>query len=132
MTAATDNLNDTYTTNEACELSGATLRQTNYWCYEGWITPHHPAGGSGSRRAWSAENLLRLRAFVRLQEILGTGPTSARVEVGRQIIEASSQELTQPFTICLDKASLTLDLRVPITKEARLWSAIHRDTLRGS
>lgn len=60
-----DTTNHTYSTHEAAELSGFTVRQISYWARQGMIVPSvQQARGSGTRRRYSFDDLLQLR-FVR-------------------------------------------------------------------
>jgi DNA-binding transcriptional MerR regulator len=51
----------------ACELTGITYRQLDYWNRTGFISPSlHEAGGSGSTRYYSAADLRKLSLARRL------------------------------------------------------------------
>lgn len=55
-------------TRRVAELSGATMRQLDYWDRNGLITVAVPAQGSGSRRRWSVSNLEQARALALFSE----------------------------------------------------------------
>lgn len=57
-----------YSTKETADLSGATLRQLDYWDRTGIISVAVPAQGSGSRRRWSRSNVEAARALALLSE----------------------------------------------------------------
>ncbi len=57
---------ESYSSDEACRLAGITYRQADYWTRRGLIEPMAPATGSGSRRRWSAQDVLVLRVIHRL------------------------------------------------------------------
>ena len=49
-----------YSTDEAAALAGVTPIHLHRWAVAGAITPHTPAAGTGSKRAWSARDVDRL------------------------------------------------------------------------
>lgn len=68
-----------YSTAEACRLAGCTYRQADYWDRTEIVRPSiHAARGSGGgrQRAYSAEDVVRLKVVVML---LGAGLSLQRV-----------------------------------------------------
>lgn len=55
-------------TDQAARLAGATVRQLDYWCTRGLITPRTPAKGRGSAREFSFVEVVRIKVLVRLRE----------------------------------------------------------------
>lgn len=47
-----------YGTSTAIAVSGATMRQLDYWTRRGVLSPSVGAKGSGSRRAWSESDMI--------------------------------------------------------------------------
>lgn len=61
---------DGYSPPTVCKLTGATIRQLDYWVREGVITPSiSTAAGSGTRRRYSAEDVRILRHIRRLMDV---------------------------------------------------------------
>src|SRR5438270_12623095 len=61
----TDTSSRTYSTNEVAQMSGFSVRQIGYWAKRGIIASSvQQAHGSGTRRRYSFDDLLKLR-FVR-------------------------------------------------------------------
>jgi DNA-binding transcriptional MerR regulator len=50
----------------AAQLAGITYRQLDYWARTGLVNPSVPAAGSGSRRAYSYEDVVVLTAVAML------------------------------------------------------------------
>jgi hypothetical protein len=38
---------------KVCSQTGATYRQINYWCLNGWVSPKLQGVGSGNARKWT-------------------------------------------------------------------------------
>ena len=55
-------------TDQAASLAGATVRQLDYWCNRGLITPTTPAAGKGSAREFGFVDIVRIKVLVRLRE----------------------------------------------------------------
>ena len=64
------NSETTYSGKTAASIVGITYRQLDYWARTDLVTPSVEAAGSGSRRQYSYEDLLRLKV---VKELLGTG-----------------------------------------------------------
>lgn len=68
----TDTPDALFTTEEACEAIGCSYRQLHYWTTTGVLTPAVMTWGSGTRRRYSAEDVLVGRVVYRLS-LLGAG-----------------------------------------------------------
>ncbi len=62
----------------AVEAIGCTYRQLDYWDRIGLLRPTQPAHGSGSRRAYSPDELVAGRAITLLSAMGAAGPPLAR------------------------------------------------------
>lgn len=83
----------TVSTRQAARIAGATKRQLDYWARTGVVTPQTPARGSGSERAWSFLDVLRLRI---LAELRGAGIPLQRI---RKALERLEQwDMRDPLT----------------------------------
>jgi hypothetical protein len=58
-----------FTAYQACLVTGITYRQLDYWAREGLAIPATPAQGSGSRRRYDYDDLIRLRVARELADI---------------------------------------------------------------
>lgn len=66
---------------QACQASGITYRQMDYWVRTGLITPSFgEAQGSGTSRRWSPEDVVALRVVAELME-RGAGASAIRKAV---------------------------------------------------
>jgi DNA-binding transcriptional MerR regulator len=107
----------TFSCREACDLVGITYRQLDYAVRQDCITPRQPARGSGSRRRFSRENILRLRAGKLVAEATGLGLTQALLDLPEEPSELLGViEIKQT-----DRATLVVDLsyrdyEVPLDK----------------
>src|ERR687895_188212 len=60
-----------YRVPEVCRVVGITYRQLDYWARTGLVTPSiRDAGGSGTQRLYSFQDLLQLRV---IKKLLDTG-----------------------------------------------------------
>lgn len=57
------------TTEQACEAIRCTYRQLHYWTTTGVLIPEHMTYGSGTRRRYSAEDVLVGRVVVALSRL---------------------------------------------------------------
>jgi DNA-binding transcriptional MerR regulator len=55
-------------TDQAAYLAGATVRQLDYWCNRGLITPATPATGKGSAREFGFVDIVRIKVLVNLRQ----------------------------------------------------------------
>lgn len=54
-----------FTTEQAANMAGVTVRQLNYWVQRRIVTPTVQAEGSGYRHKWTGEDIQRLVDVVR-------------------------------------------------------------------
>ncbi len=60
---------DTVSSKELCELTGATYRQIDYWCRQGYIhAAHSDTPGSGNKRRFSKSNIDRVKLVVKISK----------------------------------------------------------------
>lgn len=62
----TDQPDALLTTEEACDAIGCTYRQLHYWASTGLLVPERMTWGSGTRRRYSAEDVLVGRVVLAL------------------------------------------------------------------
>ncbi len=55
-------------TDQAARLAGASVRQLDYWCNRGLITPTTPAQGKGSAREFGFVDIVRIKVLVNLRQ----------------------------------------------------------------
>ncbi len=93
-----------YRVPEVCKLVGISYRQLDYWARTGLVTPSiREAGGSGTQRLYSFQDLVQLKVIKRL---LDTGISLQQV---RQAIRFLREHMgTQPsgITLMSDGASV--------------------------
>lgn len=87
-----------YSTKEAMRLAGTTFRQLDYWDRSGLLKPTVPANGSGTRRFYSASDVLRARAI----RIASSGFTSDVVTpIASAVQNLADAELTSTVSVPL-------------------------------
>jgi DNA-binding transcriptional MerR regulator len=138
---------------EVCRLVGISYRQLDYWARTGLVTPSvREAGGSGTQRLYSFNDLVQLRVIKKLldtgislqsirkavlyiRENLGTEPTTVTLmSDGARIYACESEEeiidLVKKgqgvFAIALDKVWDDLSSSLGRRKEARPVAASAR------
>jgi DNA-binding transcriptional MerR regulator len=131
---------------EVCRLVGISYRQLDYWARTGLVTPSiREAGGSGTQRLYSFQDLVQLRvikklldtgislqnirkAVIYIRENLGTEPTTITLmSDGARIYACESEEeiidLVKKgqgvFAIALDKVWDDLSTSLGRRKDAR-------------
>jgi DNA-binding transcriptional MerR regulator len=135
-----------YRVPDVCKIVGISYRQLDYWARTGLLTPSvQEAGGSGTQRVYSFQDLVQLRvikklidagislqrirkAIVYLREHLGTQPSSVTLmsdgsriyacESPDEIIDVMSRG-QGVFAIALDKVWDDLEGSLKRTKEPR-------------
>ena len=81
-----------YRVPEVCRVTGITYRQLDYWARTGLVHPSiREAGGSGTQRLYSFQDLLELRI---IKSWLDTGVALPRI---RKVIE-HLREMGEPMT----------------------------------
>src|SRR2546428_11741252 len=135
-----------YRVPDVCKLVGISYRQLDYWARTGLVTPSiREAGGSGTQRLYSFQDLVQLRVIKKLldtgislqnirkavtyiRENLGTEPTTITLmSDGARIYACESEEeiidLVKKgqgvFAIALDKVWDDLSDSLGRRKEAR-------------
>jgi DNA-binding transcriptional MerR regulator len=85
-----------YRVPEVCRVVGITYRQLDYWARTGLVTPSiKEAGGSGTQRLYSFEDLVQLRVIKRLIDA-GVSLQSVRKAIGylKENLERAPQGVT--------------------------------------
>lgn len=74
-------MDESYNTNQIIQILGVTSRQINYWEKIGLMIPSlQPARGSGSRRAYSYEDLIHI-ACIKTYIDIGVMPSSIKTHM---------------------------------------------------
>lgn len=118
-----------YSAPRACALTGATYRQVDYWCRTRRITPSvSDTTGSGCRRRFSFDDLVRLRVVV---DLLAMGlvldaafviaDRAADAEPGVVLFDADGQVTAEgcaPVGFFIDLALMGADIAADLTQRA--------------
>jgi DNA-binding transcriptional MerR regulator len=137
---------DGYRGPEVCKIAGISYRQLDYWARTGLVTPSvREAGGSGTQRLYSFQDLIQLRvikklldagvslqnvrkAVIYLREHMGTQPSSVTLmSDGIRIYACESEDQIIDlvkrgqgvFGIALDKVRDELEGSVRRTRQGR-------------
>lgn len=111
MRTTTDTM---HRTPEACELSGATYRQADYWCRIGLLVPQREARGSGSWRGYTLRQVQTMWALAQLADAIGAERLTSEVTAtlceaetftGWLLVEhiagrARAEVITDPLSFC--------------------------------
>jgi len=85
-----------YRVPEVCKVVGISYRQLDYWARTGLVTPSiREAGGSGTQRLYSFQDLIELRV---IKQLLDTGVSLQKI---RQAVEFLREMKRQPAGTCL-------------------------------
>lgn len=77
-----------YTSPEVCRMTGTSFRQLDYWCREHAVWPTVEADGSGTRRAWSDDDVCRIKFLKKgMAAFEGSLPVHVVAKVWRFLIE---------------------------------------------
>jgi DNA-binding transcriptional MerR regulator len=80
-----------YRVPEVCKVVGISYRQLDYWARTGLVTPSiREAGGSGTQRLYSFQDLIELRV---IKQLLDTGVSLQKI---RQAVEFLREMKRQP------------------------------------
>ena len=86
-----------YRVPEVCRIVGITYRQLDYWARTGLVTPSvREAGGSGTQRLYSFQDLVQLRV---IKKLLDTGISLQKVR--RAVVYMREHMGTQPSSVTL-------------------------------
>lgn len=89
---------------EVCRVVGITYRQLDYWARTGLVTPSiKEAGGSGTQRLYSFEDLVQLRVIKRLIDA-GVSLQSVRKAIG--YLKENLNRAPQGVTLMSDGKSI--------------------------
>src|SRR6266487_3479616 len=82
-----------YRVPDVCKLVGISYRQLDYWARTGLLTPSvREAGGSGTQRLYSFQDLVKLRV---VKQLLDTGVSLQKI---RQAVEFLQQTMNRQTT----------------------------------
>ena len=82
---------------EVCRLVGISYRQLDYWARTGLVTPSiREAGGSGTQRLYSFQDLIQLRV---IKKLLDTGISLQNIR--RAVVYLRENLGTEPSTVTL-------------------------------
>jgi DNA-binding transcriptional MerR regulator len=86
-----------YRVPEVCKVVGISYRQLDYWARTGLVTPSvRNAGGSGTQRLYSFQDLVELRV---IKKLIDTGVSLQRI---RKAVTYLRQHMkTQPHSVTL-------------------------------
>ena len=85
-----------YRVPEVCRVVGITYRQLDYWARTGLVTPSiREAGGSGTQRLYSFQDLLQLRV---IKKLLDTGISLQQI---RRAVEYMKEMKEAPHGVTL-------------------------------
>jgi len=88
-----------YRVPEVCKVVGISYRQLDYWARTGLVRPSiRDAGGSGTQRLYSFEDLLQLRV---VKTLLDTGISLQQIRRAIEYLKASERPL-QSVTLMSD------------------------------
>ena len=82
-----------YRVPDVCKIVGISYRQLDYWARTGLLTPSvREAGGSGTQRLYSFQDLVKLRV---VKQLLDTGVSLQKI---RQAVEFLQQTMNRQTT----------------------------------
>ena len=86
-----------YRVPEVCKVIGISYRQLDYWARTGLVTPSvRDAGGSGTQRLYSFQDLLQLKV---IKNLLDTGVSLQRIRKAVDYLQAHMR--TKPTSLTL-------------------------------
>src|SRR5207248_10765118 len=93
-----------YRVPEVCKLVGISYRQLDYWARTGLVTPSvREAGGSGTQRLYSFQDLVQLKVIKRLIDV---GISLQRVRKAIQYLRQNKSNGPSGVTLMSDGVSI--------------------------
>lgn len=90
-----------------CKIVGVTYRQLDYWARTGLVEPSmRKAGGSGTQRLYSFEDVVRIRLVKRL---LDTGVSLQKVRLAIEELQARGQTLADTTLVSDGRTVYAID-----------------------
>jgi len=77
---------ETFSTPDVARLTGASLRQIDYWSRQGYIVPAVAATGSGSRRRWGNDEVQRISGVMASMALARSTNLHRRILAGEIVI----------------------------------------------
>ncbi len=95
---------DGYRVPEVCRVVGISYRQLDYWARTGLVTPSvKDAGGSGTQRQYSFQDLVRLRV---IKKLLDAGVSLRRIRKAIDFLSEHMNTQLQGITLMSDGSSI--------------------------
>ena len=95
---------DGYRVPEVCKVIGISYRQLDYWARTGLVTPSvREAGGSGTQRLYSFQDLVQLKVIKRLIDV---GISLQRVRKAIQYLRQNKSNGPSGVTLMSDGVSI--------------------------
>jgi len=89
---------EAFNSKQACDLTGATSRQLNYWDGKGLVKPSFtPAAGRGSRRLYSYGDLLAIQTVLKLRR---ENVSLQRIGKCVRYLRKHLPDVSQPLVFC--------------------------------
>jgi DNA-binding transcriptional MerR regulator len=84
----------------ACRAAGITYRQLDYWARTGLVTPSvQDAGGSGTQRLYSFDDILHLKL---IKKLLDAGVSLPKIRKALDYVRAESKHPVRDVTLVSD------------------------------
>ena len=96
--------NEGYRVPEVCRVVGISYRQLDYWARTGLVTPSvRDAGGSGTQRLYSFQDLVQLRV---IKKLLDAGVSLQRIRKAVDFLQENMKKEPQGITLMSDGVSI--------------------------
>jgi len=93
-----------YRVPEVCRVVGISYRQLDYWARTGLVTPSvKDAGGSGTQRLYSFQDLVQLRV---IKKLLDAGVSLQRIRKAVDFLQENMKKEPQGITLMSDGVSI--------------------------
>jgi DNA-binding transcriptional MerR regulator len=93
-----------YRVPEVCRVVGISYRQLDYWARTGLVTPSiKEAGGSGTQRLYSFQDLVQLRV---IKKLLDAGVSLQRIRNAIDYLRENMKRQPQGITLMSDGSSI--------------------------
>jgi DNA-binding transcriptional MerR regulator len=97
-------MTDGYRVPEVCRVVGISYRQLDYWARTGLVNPSvKEAGGSGTQRMYSFQDLVQLRV---IKKLLDAGVSLQRIRKAVDFLQENMNKQPQGITLMSDGVSI--------------------------
>jgi DNA-binding transcriptional MerR regulator len=97
-------MTDGYRVPEVCKVVGISYRQLDYWARTGLVNPSvKEAGGSGTQRMYSFQDLVQLRV---IKKLLDAGVSLQRIRKAVDFLQDNMNKQPQGITLMSDGTSI--------------------------